>query len=93
MGAQASPNIGLLIYQNAFPPHNKNTSKAPTNSSPSHNRIFSTFLANNPSILPPSIFLWKYFSKEKRNTKGLYEIGGKKLGYNFYTYTYGRFKI
>ena len=55
--------------------------------------FFSTFLANNPSILPPSIFLLKYFSKARRNTKGLYEIGGKKLGYNFYTYTYGRFKI
>ena len=40
MGAQASPNIGLLIYQNVFPPHNKNTGKAPTNSSPSHNRNF-----------------------------------------------------
>lgn len=28
MGAQASPNVGLLIYQNAFPPHNKNVGKA-----------------------------------------------------------------
>ena len=29
--AQASPNAGLMIYQNAFPPHNTNLGKAPTN--------------------------------------------------------------
>ena len=28
-GAQTSPNVGLQIYQNAFPSHNQNTSKAP----------------------------------------------------------------
>ena len=31
MGAQPSPNAGLMMYQNAFPPHNTNPGKAPTN--------------------------------------------------------------
>ena len=31
MGAQASPDFGLMMYQNTFPPHNKNLGKAPTN--------------------------------------------------------------
>lgn len=31
VGALASPNVGVLIYQNAFPPHNTNIGKAPTN--------------------------------------------------------------
>ncbi len=31
VGAQASPNVGLMMYQNVFPPHNKNLKKAPTN--------------------------------------------------------------
>ena len=30
-GAHASPNVGLMIYQNTFPPHNTNLGKAPTN--------------------------------------------------------------
>ena len=28
---QASPNLGLMIYQNAFPPHNINQGKSPEN--------------------------------------------------------------
>lgn len=31
VGAQTSLNAGLLIYQDAFPPHNKNTGKGPVN--------------------------------------------------------------
>ena len=31
MGAQLSPNVGLMIYQNAFPPHNTNQGKEPAN--------------------------------------------------------------
>ena len=31
VGAQTSPNVGLMMYQNAFPPHNTNLGKAPTN--------------------------------------------------------------
>ena len=31
MGAQPSPNVGLMMYQNAFPPHNTNQGKAHVN--------------------------------------------------------------
>jgi len=31
VGAQPSPNAGLMMYQNAFPPHNINQGKAPIN--------------------------------------------------------------
>ena len=31
MGEQPSPNVGLMMYQNAFPPHNTNQGKAPAN--------------------------------------------------------------
>ncbi len=31
VGAQTLPNVGLMIYQNAFSPHNTNIGKAPTN--------------------------------------------------------------
>ena len=31
VGAQPSPNVGLMMYQNDFPPHNTNLGKAPTN--------------------------------------------------------------
>lgn len=31
MGAQPSPNVRLMMYQNYFPPHNMNPGKAPTN--------------------------------------------------------------
>ena len=31
VGAQPSPDAGLIMYQNAFPPHNMNPGKAPTN--------------------------------------------------------------
>ena len=31
VGAQASPNAGLMMYQNAFPPHNTNLGKALAN--------------------------------------------------------------
>ena len=31
VGAQASLNVGLMIYQNAFPPHIGNIEKSPTN--------------------------------------------------------------
>ena len=31
LGAQPSPNAGLMMYQNAFPPHNTNQGKAPAN--------------------------------------------------------------
>ena len=31
VGAQPSPNVGLMMYQNAFPPHNTNPGKAPAN--------------------------------------------------------------
>lgn len=31
VGAQPSPNASLMMYQNAFPPHNRNQGKAPIN--------------------------------------------------------------
>lgn len=31
VGAQPSPNAGLMMYQNVFPPHNMNLGKAPAN--------------------------------------------------------------
>ena len=31
VGAQPSPNARLMMYQNAFPPHNTNQGKAPAN--------------------------------------------------------------
>ena len=31
VGAQTSPNAGLMMYQNVFPPHNTNQGKAPAN--------------------------------------------------------------
>ena len=31
MGEQPSPNVGLMMYQNDFPPHTTNQGKAPAN--------------------------------------------------------------
>ena len=31
MGAQTSPNVVLMMYQNSFPLHNTNQEKEPTN--------------------------------------------------------------
>ena len=39
VGAQTSPNAGLQIYQNAFPPHNnQNPGKAPIQAHNANNR-------------------------------------------------------
>ena len=31
VGAQPSPSVGLMMYQNTFPPHKTNQGKEPTN--------------------------------------------------------------
>ena len=43
VGAQTSPNVGLQIFQNAFPLHNQNTSKAPLQ----NNMVNNTNLKKN----------------------------------------------
>ena len=38
VGAQTFPNLGLEIYQNLFPSHNKNTSKTPMQNNTLNNK-------------------------------------------------------